>query len=187
MYIHKISVDGHPFFVEMPVILSVDDDEVNQAVIEALLESNGYTVVQAMDGEEALEYLSKNSLPDLMLLDVMMPNLSGYQVCEKVRQLYSFKLPIIMISAKVSSEDIIAGLACLSNDYVTKPFDKDELLARIESHVKLSQLMTTKETTKVFPIAKTTRDRVDQLYRKVLQIENQNELDYLEIRRKNKS
>ena len=123
------------------MVLSVDDDPVNQAVIEFLLEDKNYHLVQAMDGLEALEYLEKaDSLPDIVLLDVMMPGLSGYEVCTQIRQLYPASLPIIMISAKCSREDIVQGLACKCNDYVTKPFDKEELLARIDTHVKLNCL-----------------------------------------------
>ena len=165
----------------MSTILSVDDDAVNQAVIEILLQSHGYIVEQAMDGLEALDWLEKNPLPDLVLLDVMMPNLSGYEVCERIRNEYSMQLPVIMISAKVSTDDIIAGLACLSNDYVTKPFEKDELLARIDSHVKLNHMMSKQRA----PVdSDQIRKQVNTLYREVLEIENANELAYLEIRRK---
>jgi CheY-like chemotaxis protein len=123
------------------VILSVDDDAVNQTVIEILLEGSGYKVIQAMDGVEALEVLESMSvLPDLILLDVMMPRMSGYEVCRKVRELYPPYLPIIMISAKSSKEDIIKGFECQCNDYVTKPFDKEELLARIEILLKLNKM-----------------------------------------------
>ena len=123
------------------VILSVDDDAVNQTVIEILLEGSGFKVIQAMDGVEALEVLeSMSTLPDLILLDVMMPRMSGYEVCRKVRELYPAYLPIIMISAKSSKEDVIQGLECRCNDYVTKPFDKEELLARIEILLKLNKM-----------------------------------------------
>ena len=123
------------------VILSVDDDAVNQTVIEILLEGSGYEVIQAMDGVEALEVLeSSDQLPDLILLDVMMPRMSGYEVCRKIREIYPASLPVVMISAKSSKEDIIQGLECQCNDYVTKPFDKDELLARIDILLNLNDL-----------------------------------------------
>jgi CheY-like chemotaxis protein len=123
------------------VILSVDDDAVNQTVIEILLEGSGYDVIQAMDGVEALEVLeSRDQLPDLILLDVMMPRMSGYEVCRKIREIYPASLPVVMISAKSSKEDIIQGLECRCNDYVTKPFDKDELLARIDILLNLNDL-----------------------------------------------
>lgn len=130
----------------MKTILSVDDDAVNQTVIEFLLEGHGYTVVQAMDGLEALEYLrTAPSLPDLVLMDCMMPRLSGYDATRRIRELYPAHLPVIMISAKASKEDIIQGLQCQANEYVTKPFDKEELLARIETHIKLNELREEQE------------------------------------------
>ncbi len=129
------------------VVLSVDDDPVNQTVIEFLLEGRQkYHVVKAMDGMEALRYLeSVDTLPDLILLDVMMPGLSGYEVCLKIRDLYPASIPIIMISAKCGREDIVQGLNCKCNDYVTKPFDKEELLARIETHIKLNSMRESQE------------------------------------------
>ena len=142
-------------------VLSVDDDPVNQAVIEFLLEGNNYQVIQAMDGMEALQYLDSSTangdgLPDLILLDVMMPGLSGYEVCVKIREKYPASLPVIMISAKCSREDIVKGLECKCNDYVTKPFDKEELLARIEMHVKLNTLRIEQE-------AITTRKEIERI------------------------
>jgi CheY-like chemotaxis protein len=127
-------------------ILSVDDDAVNQTVIEMLLEGSGYQVLQAMDGVEALEVLEKcETLPALALVDVMMPRMSGYELCRKIRELYPPHFPVIMISAKSSKEDIIQGLECMCNDYVTKPFDKEELLARIQTLIKLNRMRSEEE------------------------------------------
>ena len=152
MTIHIISVcmstPGLDSIIPKPrgkLVLSVDDDSVNQTVIEFLLTSNGYQVVAAMDGIEALEYMKKNTLPDMILLDVMMPHLSGYEVCVRLRDLYPASIPIIMISAKSSSDDILQGLKCGANDYVTKPFDRDELLARIDCHIRLNELRVSQE------------------------------------------
>src|SRR5689334_23234363 len=101
-----------------------------------------------MNGIDALELLSKSKrLPDLILLDVMMPKMSGYEVCHKVRELYPSNLPIIMVSAKNQSEAIADGLRAGNrylghsdvlgaNDYVSKPFSKLELMARIKTHLK---------------------------------------------------
>jgi CheY-like chemotaxis protein len=125
-------------------ILSVDDDPVNQLVIATCLEPEGYEVVQAMDGFEALnamkELSAANKLPDLILLDVMMPGMSGFEVCASVRELYPLSIPILMISAKRAKEDVLKGLSNACNDYITKPFDKNELLARIQSKIKLNIL-----------------------------------------------
>ncbi|KAF4683780.1 hypothetical protein FOZ60_008629 [Perkinsus olseni] len=123
-------------------ILSVDDDPINQMVIASVLETAEFVVHQAMDGFEALDFMSSaTTLPDLILLDVMMPGLSGYEVCAKLRADYPPDLPIIMISAKNSSDDVIKGLKYKCNDYVTKPFEKSELLARINTQVKLRQMV----------------------------------------------
>lgn len=79
--------------------------------------------------------------PDIVLLDVMMPYMSGYECCKIMRQLYSTtQLPVIIISAKSSEESIVEGLDAGSNDYVTKPFNRNELIARINTLLKLKQL-----------------------------------------------
>lgn len=122
-------------------ILSVDDDPVNQMVISSLFESEGYNVVQAMDGFEALDYMKANLCPDIVLLDVMMPGLSGYEVLDKLREDYSSELPVIMISAKASLPDRIEGLTHFCNDYQTKPFEKNELLQRVASWIALRRLV----------------------------------------------
>ena len=127
-------------FASRKRILSVDDDPINQLVIQTCLEPEGYEVFQAMDGFEALQFLSSSKLPDAMLLDVMMPGMSGYEVCEEVRRLYGWRLPIVMISAKGKKEDIVAGLSKGCNDYIVKPFDKTELLCRLEARIKLNIL-----------------------------------------------
>jgi CheY-like chemotaxis protein len=123
-------------------VLSVDDDPVNQMVVENLLQPHGYVVIAAMDGFEALEILkSRDFLPDLILLDVMMPRMSGYEACTKCRALFpSAPLPIIMVSAKTQEENIVQGLNAGCNDYLTKPFRRQEILARIETQLKLKEM-----------------------------------------------
>ncbi|KAF4668343.1 hypothetical protein FOZ61_006582 [Perkinsus olseni] len=124
--------------IEDPVVLSVDDDPVNQMVMHSLLTAAGYRVDQAMDGFECLEYLANNELPNLILLDAVMPGMSGYDVARKLREDYPPQLPIMMISAKSSTGDVVKGLGFTCNDYLTKPFVKEEVLARIETQVKLN-------------------------------------------------
>ncbi|KAF4693119.1 hypothetical protein FOZ62_019863 [Perkinsus olseni] len=121
--------------IEDPVVLSVDDDPVNQMVMHSLLTAAGYRVDQAMDGFECLEYLANNELPNLILLDAVMPGMSGYDVARKLREDYPPQLPIMMISAKSSTGDVVKGLGFTCNDYLTKPFVKEEVLARIETQV----------------------------------------------------
>ena len=83
---------------------------------------------QAMGGTEALDFLvNHQTFPDLILLDVMMPDMSGYQVCEEIRRVYNAPIPIIMVSAKGNPEDIAKGLEMGANDYVKKPFHRQEV------------------------------------------------------------
>eukprot|EP00798_Chlamydomonas_sp_ICE-L_P018021 gene18021-24433_t len=130
-----------PFYLEMHgscMILSVDDDPINQMVVENLLEPEGYVVQQAMDGIKALHFLdSCDSLPDVILLDVMMPGMSGYEVCAEIRRRFqSTFIPIIMVSAKAGPEHVLQGLEAGGVDYVKKPFHRKELLGRIRSQIR---------------------------------------------------
>ncbi|CAK0868411.1 unnamed protein product [Prorocentrum cordatum] len=126
-----------------PVVLSVDDDAVNQEVIRSALAD--YEVHVAMDGSEALRYFDEHSrLPDVVLLDVMMPGMSGYEVCTTIRkqlQLPASALPIIMLSANEPVPDsIIQGLGSGCNDYVAKPFDSAVLIARVQTAIQVKRL-----------------------------------------------
>uniref|UniRef100_A0A7S0WIH5 Guanylate cyclase n=1 Tax=Chlamydomonas leiostraca TaxID=1034604 RepID=A0A7S0WIH5_9CHLO len=120
-------------------ILSVDDEEVNQIVLEEILTSTGYQYARAMDGVEALEWLlAQDTLPDLILLDCMMPNMSGHEFCSMLRQyIPGSVLPVIMVSAKSDEDNIVEGLRSGSNDFVRKPYQREELLARIEAQLRL--------------------------------------------------
>ena len=140
-----------PFQTQKRTILSVDDDEVNQIVITSFLEGAGFHVVQAMNGEECLEYLRKAfdgsmekkvDVPDLVFLDVMMPGMDGYTVCREIRKQFPATLPVIMISAKMTKDDVIHGLTSgLANDYLTKPFDTAMMLSKIEARISLKDSM----------------------------------------------
>ena len=124
-------------------IMSVDDEPSNQAVVGALLKKRKYQITKAMNGVEAIKILdarrqSGTYMPDLILCDVMMPEMNGFECCAKIREDFPLcAIPIIMVSAKSREENIIQGLSCGSNDYVTKPFKKLELLARIDTQLKL--------------------------------------------------
>ncbi|EFJ46446.1 hypothetical protein VOLCADRAFT_93268 [Volvox carteri f. nagariensis] len=120
------------------MVLSVDDDPINQMVVENLLSPEGYKVEQAMSGSEALDFLKKTAtLPDVILLDIMMPDMSGYEVCQEIRRRYSaVSIPIIMVSAKGHPEHVMKGLEAGSVDYVKKPFHRQELLSRIRAQVR---------------------------------------------------
>ena len=115
-------------------ILIVDDEPINLQVLANHLSINDYRVTRAINGLEALEAIDRMGQSgrqfDLILLDVMMPKMSGYEVCKRLRENYSpDKLPIVMLTAKNRVEDLVAGLEAGANDYVTKPFSKLELLA----------------------------------------------------------
>ena len=123
----------------LPVIsvLIVDDEIVNIKVLENHLTLHGYQVDKAYTGVEALQKIKEKTY-DLVILDVMMPNMSGFDLCIKIRELYLMnKLPVIMLTAKNSISDLLRGFESGVNDYLTKPFSKDELLSRIKTHLRL--------------------------------------------------
>jgi two-component system sensor histidine kinase ChiS len=122
-------------------ILIVDDEQINQHVLKNYLSFGDYSVTQALDGEEALNIMKQGRKFDLILLDVMMPIISGYDVCQKIREKFlPNELPIIMITAKNRVSDLIEGFSSGANDYLAKPFSKDELLARIRTHLNLLKI-----------------------------------------------
>jgi DNA-binding response OmpR family regulator len=123
-------------------LLSVDDDEVNQEVMRGIFESAGFDLSIAMDGTACLDHISRtevdNSMPHIVLLDSMMPGKSGMEVCRSLRQKYStLELPIIMVSCRSTKDEIKAALDEGCNDYVTKPFHRTELVARVSTQMNL--------------------------------------------------
>jgi two-component system sensor histidine kinase ChiS len=119
----------------------VDDEPVNRQVLINYLSLHNYGITQASNGSEALALLESGFKPDLILLDVMMPRLTGYEVTRRVRETWQAnELPIVLLSAKNQVSDLVVGLEAGANDYLTKPISKDELLARIRTHVNLKQL-----------------------------------------------
>ncbi len=122
-------------------ILIVDDEPVNLQVLENHLSLYNYTVKQALSGHQALEIVREESPFDMIILDIMMPKMSGYEVCERLRELYpAQELPVVMLTAKNRVTDLVEGFSSGANDYLTKPFSKDELLTRIKTHLELSQI-----------------------------------------------
>ena len=122
-----------------PVILVVDDISQNNDLLEAYLVPQGYEVIKAVSGEEALEKLASNQI-DLILLDVMMPGMDGFEVTRRIRQDKKNKLmPIILVTALKETEDRIKGIQAGCDDYISKPFDKRELLARVQSLLKVKE------------------------------------------------
>jgi len=121
-------------------ILIVDDEAVNRQVLVDIL-ARDYRVEQAANGPEALRLLEADPDFDLVLLDIMMPRMSGYEACRQLRQKRSVhELPIIFLTAKIQTANLVEGLAAGGNDYLTKPIEKDELLARVQTHLSLLAL-----------------------------------------------
>ncbi|MGO2696396.1 response regulator YycF [Bavariicoccus seileri] len=117
----------------MNKILVVDDEKPISDIIKFNLEKEGYEVVRAFDGEEALEVFEKEQ-PDLVVLDWMLPKLEGLDVCREIRK--TSHIPIIMLTAKDSEIDKVLGLEIGADDYVTKPFSNRELVARVKANIR---------------------------------------------------
>jgi adenylate cyclase len=125
---------------DKPVILAVDDKPKNIELVEAFLTPQGYEIVTAATGEEALEKLSCNQI-DLILLDVKMPGMNGYEVCRKVkRDSRNTFLPIVMLTALDNKEAKIEGLEAGADDFLNKPFQRIEFLARVKNLLKIKFL-----------------------------------------------
>lgn len=121
-------------------ILMVDDNPVNREVVRARLELNNYKVIEAVDGIDGMEKMEKG-IPDLVILDLMMPRMSGYDFCKRVREKYSpDEAPIIMLTARTDMGDKIYGLQLGANDYISKPFNKEELVARVAVLLRIRQM-----------------------------------------------
>ncbi|OGQ83523.1 MAG: guanylate cyclase [Deltaproteobacteria bacterium RIFCSPLOWO2_12_FULL_60_19] len=121
-------------------VLIVDDEPFNLDLLEQELADQGYSIERAVDGEEALKKV-ESFLPDVILLDYMMPRMNGIEVVTRLRQDERHKsLPVILVTAKGSQEDKIRGLDAGADDYVVKPFDSFELLARVRSMLRIKQL-----------------------------------------------
>lgn len=118
-------------------ILVVDDNKLSLHSVSNYLKGQGYELTQAANGEEALQLIESTTI-DLILLDIMMPGMDGFEVCARLKQDPATKdIPIIFLSAKIDTDDIITGFKAGGVDYITKPFNKEELLARIRNHVEL--------------------------------------------------
>jgi len=121
--------------MNIATLLVVDDEPQIRRVLRATLSSNGYDVIEAKNGQEAIE-MAVRERPDLILLDVNMPDMSGLEACSKIR--LSFEGPIIMVTVRNSEQDKIVALDAGADDYVVKPFGMGELLARIRAALRRS-------------------------------------------------
>ncbi|HEX7534081.1 MAG TPA: response regulator, partial [Syntrophales bacterium] len=130
----------------MPSILCVDDESVNLSLLRAVLIPHGYEVVTADNGQMALELLNKRHV-DLVLLDVMMPGMDGFTVCRLIRENEKFMgVPVIMITSLTSKQDRIKGIEAGAEDFISKPFDQGEVLARIKMLLKMKGLVDSLHT-----------------------------------------
>lgn len=128
-------------FKKKPLILIVDDIEANVQLLATMLAENGFDLGVAYSGKEALDSISAYK-PDLILLDIMMPEMDGFQVAKILKgNLATKDIPIIFLTAKADINDITKGFEIGANDYITKPFQSQELLARVNTHLRLKFTM----------------------------------------------
>ena len=136
----------------MAKILVVDDEASIVTMLAYNLKKEGYDVVTADDGEVALEKFESEN-PDLLLLDIMMPKMDGYEVCRKIRE--KSNVPIIMLTARADEVDKVVGLEMGADDYVTKPFGNRELIARVKANLRRSDIA---------PVTNNEKDGNNQVY-----------------------
>jgi DNA-binding response OmpR family regulator len=123
----------------MARILVVDDDDHIREVIGIFLQQEGYEVKEASDGKKALELLEYTPV-DMAILDIMMPQLNGYELCAELRKFYDF--PILMLTAKGETADKIKGFRAGTDDYLTKPFETEELILRVKALLRRYQIIS---------------------------------------------
>jgi sigma-B regulation protein RsbU (phosphoserine phosphatase) len=125
---------------ETPLILIVEDNPASLEIIQARLVANNYDVITAADGEKGLEQ-ARGKLPDLILLDIMMPKMDGLEVCRRLKSDTTLPfMPIIMVTAKADPKDVVAGLEAGGDEYLAKPVDHRSLLARVHSMLRIKEL-----------------------------------------------
>jgi DNA-binding response OmpR family regulator len=143
-----------------PRILIVDDQPMNVDILKTRLMVHGYEILTTTDGEEALT-LATTRHPDLMLLDILMPKLDGIELCRRLKEDASLPfMPVIMITAKSGTKDVVAGLEAGADEYLTKPVDQAALVARVKSMLRLKALHDT------------TRDQTDRLQAEMAQLQS---------------
>ena len=117
-------------------ILVVDDEKELADLLEVYLLNDGYSVYKFYNGMDALRYMEDN-IPDLAILDVMLPDVDGFHICQKIREKHFF--PVIMLTAKIADNDKIMGLTIGADDYITKPFNPLEVVARVKTQLRRCQ------------------------------------------------
>src|SRR5690242_11783220 len=153
-----------------PRILIVDDNEANRDIVKTRLAVNGYEFVEAADGEEALD-AARRSEPDLILLDVMMPRIDGIEVCRRLKAEPGAPfVPIILVTARADSRDVVAGLEAGADEYLAKPVDQIALVARVKSMLRLKELHD-RTVTQAADLAKWNRVLAERVSAQVAEIE----------------
>jgi sensor histidine kinase YesM len=138
----QLEVAGGLETAGMPRVLVVDDDSLNLTIVQRILKAAGFEVTTCTSGLEALEVLNKGKW-DLVLTDIMMPKMSGYELTKKIRERYTMaELPIMMLTARSQMEDIQTGFSYGANDYIIKPVDKAELVVRVKALTDLGKAMS---------------------------------------------
>jgi CheY-like chemotaxis protein len=122
------------------IILVIDDEPINIEFMGELLKTN-YEVLFATNGQDGLDCVTAGTAPDLILLDIIMPELDGFEVCRILKESPKSKdIPVIFLTAKTQTEDIVKAFRMGAADYVTKPFNSDELMARVRTHLELKRV-----------------------------------------------
>lgn len=123
-------------------VLVIDDEETTVQLIGMLLERRGFEVIKAYRAEEGLRKAYRYQ-PDIVLLDIMMPDMDGWEVCKRLREMSD--VPVIFLTARSEVRDVVRGLEMGADDYVVKPYDNDELVARVKAHLRRSPRPNTSE------------------------------------------
>lgn len=155
---------------EKKLILIVDDVLQNLQVIGTALIDAGYEISMATSGQQCLDML-ENIYPDLILLDIMMPEMNGYEVCKRIKSNEILKeIPVIFLTAKTETKDVLDAFEVGGSDYVTKPFNQAELLARVNTHISLrkSKDMLLLINNRLKDILQNNQNTLDLLEEKVL-------------------
>ncbi|WP_446384032.1 response regulator [Coleofasciculus chthonoplastes] len=157
---HQTIQDNEPL-INPSKILIVDDDTVNRQILVNYLSLENYQLAQAANGREALDIIEKGFQADLVLLDAIMPRMTGYDVCKKLREFYPpTELPVLMLTANEQVNDLVAGFSVGVNDYLTKPIAKHKLLVRIKTHLRLSTIA--KENAQLYAAVRESERRLMQ-------------------------
>jgi adenylate cyclase len=158
-----------------PRILIVDDNETNRDILRTRLEPQGYELMEAGDGAEALS-VARQHHPDLILLDVMMPKVDGIEVCRQLKSDNELPfIPIVLVTARADSKDVVAGLEAGADEYLTKPVDQSALVARVKSMLRVKEL-TDQVRAQAADLASWNRTLEERVAQQLTQIERMDRL-----------